>query len=547
MRRILSLVVVAVIAFAAGAAGTGAFSRLLHDPTVGGTVTSTPAAVSHAATATQASAASTPATAAPTSAPVAATATRTLPPTSAPGTPSSTPSATPVPLGAPLSLSQSGANGAALAVGGWTNSAGITMQVLGPSSLPGLRAEVEVRPVGQAFTGVATQMAPLAQGSAAIALRGLASGGYHWQARLAGPSSTGPWTSFAHDATAFNVQAEPPPAPVLSSPSNPNPDRVYGSPAITATWTAPSDPAGIAGYSYRLDTDPQGQALPAVRTQARQITLGGLASGVYYLHVRALDGAGNWGPSATYPFHIDVTPPQVTQAVFSGYYIDPALESLQLTYSLSKSAHVTLGVYNAAGVRVRHFVLPGIKPAGATNTLIWNGRDDAGKQVPAGGYDIYLRATDRFGNAHVSGWYGFTVTYKRIVVSLSQQRLWAYDGKTLVLSTLVTTGNPLLPTPTGLFHIIWTRAPFTFHSPWPKGSPFYYPPSPVKYALYFDPPGYFIHDANWRSQFGPGSNTVAGTPGGNQTGTHGCVNVPTPTMAELYAWAPAGTAVLIQQ
>ena len=41
--------------------------------------------------------------------------------------------------------------------------------------------------------------------------------------------------------------------------------------------------------------------------------------------------------------------------------------------------------------------------------------------------------------------------------------------------------------------------------------------------------------------FGPGSTT-----GQNYTGTHGCVTVPMHVMAQLYAWATPGTAVLIR-
>jgi lipoprotein-anchoring transpeptidase ErfK/SrfK len=48
--------------------------------------------------------------------------------------------------------------------------------------------------------------------------------------------------------------------------------------------------------------------------------------------------------------------------------------------------------------------------------------------------------------------------------------------------------------------------------------------------------GYAIHDAPWRSQYGPGTQDA---------GTHGCVNVPRPAMDQLYAWAPACTPVLI--
>ena len=45
--------------------------------------------------------------------------------------------------------------------------------------------------------------------------------------------------------------------------------------------------------------------------------------------------------------------------------------------------------------------------------------------------------------------------------------------------------------------------------------------------------------------FGPGSNARAGTPGQNNTGTHGCVNVPASVAAWLYTWAPIGTVLQV--
>lgn len=555
MRRILPILLVAVVAFAAGAAGAnGAFSRLFPEPKIGADATATPTS-SGILLPTATLTSGTSGTSAPAATASGATATPlvvTATPTSTRAStkvPSATPTATPVPIGAPLALHQLRAGGAALAQDGWANGAGLTLQVLAPSGATGLRAEVEVRPAGQPFTGSPTGMALVQQGTASVAVHGLPSGHYHWQARLASSSSanTGPWAAYAHDATAFGVQTTPPPAPVISSPSNPNPDRVYGTSVITMKWTAPSDPSGIAGYSYRLDTDPHSAALASVRTQAQQVSLYKIDTGVYYFHVRALDGAGNWGSSATYTVHIDVTPPSLTQHQFSGYYLNPSVESLTMTYTLDKVSHVTVGIYDTAGTRVRHFVFKDLKLARVQQSFAWDGRDNDGKLVPAGSYSVYLRATDRLGNSGVVGWSGFTVTDKLIKVSLSQQRLWGYEGNKAVFNTLVTTGNPLLPTPTGLFHIIFKQAPFTFRSTWPKTSMFWYPPSPVKFAMYFDAPGYFIHDAPWRGFFGPGSNTVPGKPGGNQTGTHGCVNVPSNVMAQIYAWAPSGTPVQVVQ
>lgn len=138
--------------------------------------------------------------------------------------------------------------------------------------------------------------------------------------------------------------------------------------------------------------------------------------------------------------------------------------------------------------------------------------------------------------AHASSW-------KRITISLFRQRLRAWEGDRVVLVTPVTTGNRLLPTPTGYFTIYARYSPYTMVSPWPAGSPFWYPPSSMSYAMEFAR-GYFIHDAPWRSVYGPGSN-LGTQPGTNYGGTHGCVNVPLWAERFLYSWAPIGTTVHI--
>ena len=131
---------------------------------------------------------------------------------------------------------------------------------------------------------------------------------------------------------------------------------------------------------------------------------------------------------------------------------------------------------------------------------------------------------------------------KRITISLFRQRLRAWEGQKVVLSTPVTTGDRYLPTPTGYFTIFAKYSPFTMISPWPPSSYKYYPPSHMTFAMEFQSGGYFIHDAPWRSVYGKGSNS--GTqPGTNYGGTHGCVNVPYSAMSFLYRWAPVGTPV----
>ena len=128
-------------------------------------------------------------------------------------------------------------------------------------------------------------------------------------------------------------------------------------------------------------------------------------------------------------------------------------------------------------------------------------------------------------------------TGKVILISLSQQTLTAYQDGVKQLTTYVTTGRPALPTPPGVYSVLRKNHPWQMVSDFPPSSPYWYPPSWVQYTLWFRPDGYAIHDAPWRSTYGPGTQ---------QYGSHGCVNVPMPTMSTLYAWADVGTRVIVQ-
>jgi len=99
----------------------------------------------------------------------------------------------------------------------------------------------------------------------------------------------------------------------------------------------------------------------------------------------------------------------------------------------------------------------------------------------------------------------------------------------------VTTGRPQLPTPAGTFHIFYKTSPYEMISPWPYGSPFWYPDAWVNYVLEFLQGGYFLHDAPWRTWFGPGSQYG--------DGTHGCINIPNSPMVRIYNWAQLGDEV----
>jgi len=139
-----------------------------------------------------------------------------------------------------------------------------------------------------------------------------------------------------------------------------------------------------------------------------------------------------------------------------------------------------------------------------------------------------------------------TLPAKMIVVSTEGEWAHLYQGTQLVLGTPVTTGGPELPTDHGVFHIYFKASPFLFHSPWPPDSPFYYFPTPVQFWMPFDG-GEGLHDASWRSDFGPGSNLAPTDLGTGRTiqGTHGCVNLPFDAAQFIWNWAPMGTTVVV--
>jgi lipoprotein-anchoring transpeptidase ErfK/SrfK len=139
-----------------------------------------------------------------------------------------------------------------------------------------------------------------------------------------------------------------------------------------------------------------------------------------------------------------------------------------------------------------------------------------------------------------------TVSGQLILVNLTQQWLWAYDSGRLLMASPVTTGMPYLWTPQGTFPVRDRVRDTMFYSPWPPSSPWYYTPEHVNYALFFRDKGFYIHDAPWRRYFGPGTEVPHTNPDGTQeTGSHGCVNMPTPAGQWLYNWAQLGATIVI--
>ena len=101
----------------------------------------------------------------------------------------------------------------------------------------------------------------------------------------------------------------PPPPPVISSSTHPNENTWYANNDPSFTWTTPSDPSGIACYSYTIDhfssIAPDTTCEPAGNSKSYT----NKADGTWYFHVRAKDGAENWGSADHYRVKIDTANP----------------------------------------------------------------------------------------------------------------------------------------------------------------------------------------------------------------------------------------------
>ena len=444
--------------------------------------------------------------------------------------------------------------------GGWSRSPDLTIHVHAQGTGGWLHAQLQVGLAGSSiFTPVATgrgQAALIPAGSTRVLsanVSGLKDGeAYVWQVRVVDESgAASAWVPFTTGGTvAFRTDLTPPSAPTITSTSGLKPGKWSNAKSAAFSWSSKDGGSGIAGYAYSFGHTPKGAHHDYV--QATTASMKSVPNGKWVLRVWARDKAGNWSKVSDFGFNVDRTPPKLAVTAVSNSLYNPFFGSETWTFTLSKTANVVLHVDST-----KHWVVMtkdlGVLKAG-TRTFIWNGKGAKGHLVPNGLYWIQLKAADNLGNysgldsmgIHVN-LYKPTLPYypepgRHIVVSLSKEAVYAYDGEHLVKWSLATTGNPDLPTPTGHFEIFARFSPFTFISPWPEGSPYYYPPSPVNYAMEFQSAGYFIHDAPWRTVYGPGSNGP-GQPGTNYGGSHGCVNVPLSMALFLWNWSTIGTPI----
>src|SRR5688572_20802475 len=117
---------------------------------------------------------------------------------------------------------------------------------------------------------------------------------------------------------------------------------------------------------------------------------------------------------------------------------------------------------------------------------------------------------------------------KKIVVVISEQKVYAYDNDVLVNQFLASTGVWQHPTVIGRYPI-WIKLESTTMEGG-VGADYYYLEN-VRWTMYFFQ-GYGLHGTYWHNKFG-------------QPMSHGCVNLSDSDADWLYHWASVGTPVWV--
>jgi len=113
-----------------------------------------------------------------------------------------------------------------------------------------------------------------------------------------------------------------------------------------------------------------------------------------------------------------------------------------------------------------------------------------------------------------------TSSIDRVVVSLSDQLAYAYSGDELIGVSTISSGNEEKPTPTGIFTVLDKKR---FHRS------IKYDNAPMPYMQRIDQYGVALHAGH-----------LPGYPA-----SHGCVRLPAPFAAKLFAATRLGTEVVI--
>ncbi|MCW2925464.1 MAG: Peptidase, partial [Thermoleophilia bacterium] len=228
-----------------------------------------------------------------------------------------------------------------------------------------------------------------------------------WYAHVEERDAAGNWNSEVA-AGPYNIDTTP---PLVGSIDSTTHGATYTSSAyiyvgiLNGGGYDPNPPgggggSGIAGYAVSWDSSPS--TVPATTITQTSISSGpaqpltGFGSGTYYVHIRAVDAVGNWGPAIHGgPYKVDVTAPTVgtvsSTSHTSGAWSTNRSIALQLAAfadSHAGLAGISVEWDNSPTTTGSTYIAPGVTQASGVTSA----------QLAEGQWYAHVRAVDAAGN-----------------------------------------------------------------------------------------------------------------------------------------------------
>ena len=198
---------------------------------------------------------------------------------------------------------------------------------------------------------------------------------YKWRARGNDGTDVSPWTVYV----TFTTDVTTPGIPTILSSTHPSQTTWYAGTSFSASWPAVPDAGGLAGYGVVLDD--QAATVPEIVTQTTTNYSATLSPGISYLHVRAQDQAGNWGPTSHFTIQVQGAITTIADGARTQKYLtlqakgDPAVTGA--TFQVRRADADAWTAIPLAGGNVTNggspvTAWPVTMTAGASPTLVWN-------------------------------------------------------------------------------------------------------------------------------------------------------------------------------
>jgi hypothetical protein len=199
----------------------------------------------------------------------------------------------------------------------------------------------------------------------------------------------------------YVIDLTSPLAPVISSSTHSQ--TIWStSPDATCTWTLASDPSGISGYSVLVDQSLVTVPATTINTTSATWTANALPDGISYVHVRARDGAGNWGPASTYTLKVDTSPPAAPS-------INSSTHPVQGAWSANGDPTFTVGASDVSGIAGYGYVLDQTATTVPPASVTIAGTNISGSGLADGQWYLHVRAINGSGLASLTSTYNIAV------------------------------------------------------------------------------------------------------------------------------------------